>query len=112
MKKKRFKRGVICYSVDPEILEEYVTYELDDSIERLEEKIDREIMIEKVYHIIEDALSIRERQVLCLVYGIMGEERHSVKDVAKILRISVSGVYKTLDRAINKIRRLLDEERY
>jgi DNA-directed RNA polymerase specialized sigma subunit len=100
---KRLLKDYTCYTMDNATLDMY--YSSDDyTVEDIDDKLDQYFMLEKVYEVINSKLTTRERQVVCMVFGLMGEDVHSVVDVAKILRISVSAVYKTLKRVISKLR--------
>lgn len=75
--------------------------------ERMDEEVDRSIMCERLRYAIEDVLGERERRVIILRYGLMGEGPLSQKEVAVLMGISRSYISRIEKTAIGKLRNAL-----
>ncbi len=78
----------------------------DDVFERLG---DQEIYARLRRHV-EESLEPRERQIITVRYGLEGGRRLTQKSTAELMGISRSYVSRIEKRALDKLRRLLEEE--
>ncbi len=70
------------------------------------EKIDTKLKLQKLKLIINDALDIREKTVICYRYGLGGCEELTQHEIAKKLGISRSYVSRIEKAALLKLRQL------
>lgn len=75
-----------------------------DVVEKMEESEN----IKKLYGYIPQVLNEREQTVISMRYGILGNEIHTQKDVAKKLEISRSYVSRIEKKALLKLRKCFD----
>ena len=100
-----------CYSYENDVLDLLQDYASEDEFENIDDRIDREIMVKKIYQQIDSYLTIRERQVLSMTYGLFGESAHTIADIAQILRVTESNIYKVLKNGITKLRNVIDDSK-
>ncbi len=100
---------LFSYLYDNSTLDEFADPYAEEEFLNIDENIDKEILIRNVYDVLDNKLTFKERQVVCMVFGLSGEDPHSVTDVASILRVTESNIYKILKKAINKIRDYINE---
>ena len=79
------------------------------SDEDIAEEIDKKILTEKMLRCLEGVLSPRERQIVCMRYGIGSSEPHTQREIAEKLRISRSYVSRIEKSALAKLREALSE---
>lgn len=101
------ERILYSYFCDNSILDEFADPYSEDEFDSIDMQIDKDLLMKKINYILDNELTFKERQVICMVFGLFGEEPHSVTDVSAILRVTKSNVYKILKKAISKIRDLL-----
>lgn len=71
--------------------------------DNMSEEIDREIMARRAVSLVAALLGERERQVICLRYGLGGCEAHTQKQTAQLLGISRSYVSRIEKSALEKL---------
>ena len=71
--------------------------------DELPEEIDREIMGRRALSLVATVLTGRERQVICLRYGLYGLEPHTQREAALLLGISRSYVSRIEKSALEKL---------
>ena len=77
------------------------------SDEDLSEEIDRQIMSSKALNCIKTALSLRERQIIIMRYGLFGTEELTQREIAEKLGISRSYVSRIEKSALEKLKSAL-----
>ncbi len=77
------------------------------SDEDLPEEIDRQIMTSKALSCIKTALSLRERQIIIMRYGLFGTEELTQREIAEKLGISRSYVSRIEKSALEKLKSAL-----
>ena len=77
------------------------------SDEDLSEEVDRKIMTEKALHCIKTVLTLRERQIIILRYGLFGTEELTQREIAEKLGISRSYVSRIEKSALEKLKKAL-----
>ena len=71
------------------------------------ERIENDIIMERVLDVIDKVLSRRERKIICMRYGLRGSRVYTQLEVAKILGISRSYVSRIEKKAIGKLTKVL-----
>ena len=66
--------------------------------------LDRRCLEQRINEVLHD-LDIRERRVLRMRYGLQGEQVFSVRDIAKLLRLSKERIRQIEQGALEKLRR-------
>ncbi len=74
------------------------------SDEDLSEEVDRKIMTSKALSCIKTVLSLRERQIIIMRYGLFGTEELTQREIAERLGISRSYVSRIEKSALEKLR--------
>ena len=77
------------------------------SDEDLPEEIDRKIMTGKALECIKTVLSLRERQIIIMRYGLFGTEELTQREIAEKLGISRSYVSRIEKSALEKLKSAL-----
>lgn len=77
------------------------------SEEDLESEIERKIMTEKALRCIKTALSLRERQIIIMRYGLFGSNELTQREIAEKLGISRSYVSRIEKSALEKLKSAL-----
>ncbi len=77
--------------------------------DNVEEMIDLKINSEKIYHYINE-LSVRERNIIIMRYGLFGETPLTQKETAEKLKISRSYVSRIEKRALKKLLDMFEEQ--
>lgn len=98
-------------SLDAPLIEEEENT-LGDIIEDVRERepievADRHLLHEEIHKIL-NQLTIRERQVIELRFGLLDNNDHSLEEISKKLKISRERVRQIEERAIRKLRQLQD----
>ncbi len=83
------------------------TMAVDDTII---DTIDLKMKSEKLYRFVKEALTDRERQIICMRYGLDGRSPLPQRVVAKRLDISRSYVSRIEKKALQKLRERFDRE--
>jgi len=65
----------------------------------------------KVYHLLGEVLSERERQVVIMRYGLYHGREYTQREIAKKLGISRSYISRIEKNAVEKLRRGMDREK-
>lgn len=68
------------------------------------ERVDMEEKKGKLYELIREQLSDREREIICLRYGILGTREVTQREIAEIMGISRSYVSRLEKKALKKLR--------
>lgn len=71
------------------------------------EKVENEIMLQKVLGILNQTLSEREYEIICMRYGLNGRRVYTQLEVAEIMKISRSYVSRIEKKAIGKLTKAL-----
>ena len=79
------------------------------SEEDMAEEIQRKIMTEKALHCVKTALSLRERQIIVMRYGLFGAKELTQREIAEKLGISRSYVSRIEKSALEKLKTALGE---
>ena len=74
----------------------------------VEEEIDKKIKLQKLKVLLSGALDEREKQIICMRYGIGGTSELTQREIAKKLNISRSYVSRIEKAALEKLKRLLN----
>lgn len=74
----------------------------------VEEEIDKKIKLQKLKVLLSGALEEREKQIICMRYGIGGTSELTQREIAKKLNISRSYVSRIEKAALEKLKRLLN----
>ena len=77
--------------------------------EDLLERVTTQDSVRRVLEAVEADLSDQERQVICLRYGLFGNRVHRQREVANVTGISRSYVSRIEKRALEKLRKQLDD---
>ena len=77
--------------------------------ENLLEQAEKRQQMQQVCAALDKVLTDQERQVILLRYGLGGHRQHRQREVAKILGISRSYVSRIEKRALEKLRKVLEE---
>ena len=77
------------------------------SDEDMSEEVDRKIMTARALHCIKNALSIRERQIIVMRYGLFGTTELTQREIAERLGISRSYVSRIEKSALEKLKSAL-----
>ena len=100
------------FLVDNDYLDQLEETVADDPTTKVDDRLEKEYLFKQCLKLIDTVITARERQLLCLLYGLYGEDPHSPQEVAELLGISYSAVRTTAWRAIQKLRlKALDIER-
>lgn len=100
------------FLVDHDYLEQLEDAAVEDPVSQIDDRLEKEYLFEQCSKLMEEVLTAKERQLICLVYGLFGEEPHSYQSVAELLGISTSAARTTVWRAIQKLRvKALDIDR-
>ena len=67
-------------------------------------EIDRKMNIKKLYRDINALLDKREKEIICLRYGLMGNDEKTQREIADLLGISRSYVSRIETKAISKLK--------
>lgn len=67
-------------------------------------EIDRKMNIKKLYRDINALLDEREKEIICLRYGLMGNDEKTQREIADLLGISRSYVSRIETKAISKLK--------
>lgn len=67
-------------------------------------EVDRKISVKKLYGLIKNLLDEREREIICLRYGLAGGEEKTQREIAAQLGISRSYVSRIETKAISKLK--------
>ena len=73
------------------------------SDENVTEEVDTKMQIEKALHLVETALTPRERQIIILRYGLYGRRAATQREIASMLGISRSYVSRIEKSALEKL---------
>lgn len=84
-------------------LYEFISDEVSPTFEETEEKIDREILKEKLGEVITSLPKKRERLVLEMYWGLNGYSRHQLKEVGEKLGVTPERVRQIKDRALKRL---------
>lgn len=77
---------------------------LEDTNENISEKAETKILFQKVMDVIDKTLTSREKEIICLRFGINGESPKTQNEVAEKLNISRSYISRIEKKAIKEIR--------
>lgn len=75
----------------------------------ISEEIERKLRAEKLYKTIEKELLPREKEIICLRYGLFGRREHTQRETAKILGISRSYVSRIEKKALFVLKNNIDK---
>lgn len=78
------------------------------SDEDMPEEVDRKILTTKALHCIKTALTLRERQIIIMRYGLFGVEELTQREIAERLGISRSYVSRIEKSALEKLKDALN----
>ena len=78
------------------------------SDENLSEETERKIMSERAIELIKSVLSLRERQIIVMRYGLFGVEELTQREIAEKLGISRSYVSRIEKSALEKLKSALN----
>ena len=78
------------------------------SDEDMPEEVDRKILTAKALHCIKTALTLRERQIIIMRYGLFGVEELTQREIAERLGISRSYVSRIEKSALEKLKDALN----
>ena len=67
-------------------------------------EIDRKMNVKKLYRDINALLDKREKEIICLRYGLMGNDEKTQREIADLLGISRSYVSRIETKAISKLK--------
>ena len=67
-------------------------------------EIDRKMNVKKLYRDINALLDEREKEIICLRYGLMGNDEKTQREIADLLGISRSYVSRIETKAISKLK--------
>ncbi len=77
--------------------------------EEVIKEIDRKISVKKLYGLINELLDEREREIICLRYGLAGREEKTQREIAALLGISRSYVSRIETKAVSKLKQGFSE---
>ncbi len=77
------------------------------SDENIPEEIERKLLTDKAMHCIKTALTLRERQIIIMRYGLCGTEELTQREIAEKLGISRSYVSRIEKSALEKLKNAL-----
>lgn len=83
-------------------LEDIIGTDADIVTKNIEEKNDKKLMLEEI-----NKLSKRDKEIMTLRYGLMGQEEKTQKEVADILGISQSYISRIEKKVIRKLRSVI-----
>lgn len=83
-------------------LEDIIGTDSDIVTKNIEEKNDKKIMLEEI-----NKLNKRDKQIMTMRYGLLGEEEKTQKEVADILGISQSYISRIEKKVIKKLRSVI-----
>ena len=78
------------------------------SDEDMPEEVDRKILTNKALHCIKTVLTLRERQIIIMRYGLFGADELTQREIAEKLGISRSYVSRIEKSALEKLKDALD----
>ena len=84
-------------------LEDVIGTEKDMITKKLEEKTEKEIMLNEIMH-----LNPRERDIMIFRYGLLGHEEMTQKEIAKTLGISQSYISRIEKKVIKRLKSLVN----
>ena len=73
-------------------------------VEDVIKEIDRKMNVKKLYRDINALLDKREKEIICLRYGLMGNDEKTQREIADLLGISRSYVSRIETKAISKLK--------
>lgn len=77
----------------------------DSSTRSPEAQIGETMMRQDLTRILSEVLTDREKDIICLRYGLSTGEMHTLEEVASLLNLSRESVRQTQTRAMRKLRR-------
>ena len=84
-------------------LEDIIGTDKDIVTKNIEEKNDKKIMLEEI-----EKLNKRDKKIMAMRYGLMGQEEKTQKEVADILGISQSYISRIEKKVIKKLRNIIN----
>lgn len=75
-----------------------------EMFDEIDQSIDDAIILEEVYDFIQNELTPTQRKVLTLFFGVCGEMRMNITEIAKFFGLSKGNVHYHLKQAILKLR--------
>ena len=83
---------------------------IESNEKSIEDEVDLEIKMKKLYQKVKDVLKDRERTIIKLRFGLEGGKPKTQKEIANMMGISRSYVSRIETKAINKLGKEFQEE--